>query len=253
MRLGVVRCSTLLASCLLLVSAVPSALAAPTQQTAATIQVSTNSKYGNILVNGQGMTLYLLTSEAGGAVKCSGGCLGFWPPLTVPAGSTAPTAPSGANGKIGTITRSDGTVQVTYNGYPLYTFANDKAAGDTNGQGIQAFGGTWEVVQASVPLAATAAEQLVVHITAAEGRVWGRVTARYGFEGRSFQLSCAQSTCRFLVPYGATVHLRQTAINAATRPFKGWQVRTTPGAVQRTYGTSASLQMMANYRVRATY
>jgi predicted lipoprotein with Yx(FWY)xxD motif len=252
MRHGITRYSALFLSCLLLAAVVPAALAAPARQSTPTLQISNNLKYGKILVNSQGMTLYLLTSEAGGAIKCSGGCLGFWPPLTVPAGSSAPATPAGVTGKLGTITRSDGTVQVTYNGYPLYMFANDKAAGDTNGQGIQAFGGTWNVVQASVPLAATAIERLVVRITATDGTVWGRVTARYSYAGRHTQLSCAQATCSFLVPYGVTVHLRQTAIDAATWPFKQWQIRAKAGATRRMQG-SASLRMVTNYRVRAIY
>ena len=69
----------------------------------------------------------------GGPRSGTGGdCAGTWPPLTVPAGST-PTGDTGVTGKFATITRDDGTVQVTYNGLPLYFFSGDKKVGDANG------------------------------------------------------------------------------------------------------------------------
>jgi predicted lipoprotein with Yx(FWY)xxD motif len=67
-----------------------------------------------------------------GKSACSGGCLTTWPALTVKAGET-PGAGAGVTGKVGTITRDDGTLQVTYNGLPLYFFKNDKVEGDANG------------------------------------------------------------------------------------------------------------------------
>jgi predicted lipoprotein with Yx(FWY)xxD motif len=83
-----------------------------------------------ILVAGSnGMTVYTYTSDTAGSGKsaCSGGCLTKWPALTVAAGAT-PTAGSGVSGALGTITRTDnGTLQVTYNGLPLYFFSGDKA------------------------------------------------------------------------------------------------------------------------------
>src|SRR5581483_3481749 len=77
-------------------------------QTAALVQVATNAKLGPILVNGAGMTLYTLSSEAGGVIQCSAACLGFWPPLTVPAGVTVPTAAAGVTGNLSILTRTDG-------------------------------------------------------------------------------------------------------------------------------------------------
>jgi predicted lipoprotein with Yx(FWY)xxD motif len=89
-----------------------------------------------VLVAGSnGMTVYTFTSDTAGSgtSACSGACLTKWPALTVAAGAT-PTAGDGVAGKLGTITRADdGTLQVTYNGLPLYFFQNDKAPGDTNG------------------------------------------------------------------------------------------------------------------------
>jgi predicted lipoprotein with Yx(FWY)xxD motif len=80
------------------------------------------------------MTVYNFTNDVkdSGKSACSGGCLTKWPALTVPAGGT-PTAGSGVTGKLATITRDDGTLQVTYNGLPLYFFQGDKAPGDANG------------------------------------------------------------------------------------------------------------------------
>ena len=81
------------------------------------------------------MTVYTFSKDTpnSGSSACTGSCLATWPALTVPAGST-PTAANGAGGKIGTITRSDdGSLQVTYNGLPLYFFSGDHAKGDSNG------------------------------------------------------------------------------------------------------------------------
>ena len=77
-------------------------------------------------------TVYTFDSDTPGVSKCSGGCATTWPPLTVPAGTT-PTAGPGVTGQLGTITRSDGSLQVTYKGMPLYFFHSDAKAGDTMG------------------------------------------------------------------------------------------------------------------------
>ncbi len=90
---------------------------------------------GTVLVDGKtGLTVYIFTKDVkdSGTSVCSGGCLVTWPALSVPAGAT-PSGGSGVTGKLGTITRDDGTLQVTYNGLPLYFFKNDQAPGDANG------------------------------------------------------------------------------------------------------------------------
>jgi predicted lipoprotein with Yx(FWY)xxD motif len=91
---------------------------------------------GAVLVAGSnGMTVYTFASDVAGNGKsaCTGGCLTRWPALTVSAGTT-PTAGAGVTGKLATIKRTDdGTLQVTYNGLPLYFFQGDSAPGDTNG------------------------------------------------------------------------------------------------------------------------
>ena len=100
------------------------------------IMTATVGSNGTLVVaSSNGMTLYTFDKDVanGGTSACTGGCIAKWPALTVPAGST-PTATSGITGKLGTITRADdGTLQVTYNGKPLYFFSGDKAAGDSNG------------------------------------------------------------------------------------------------------------------------
>ncbi|MER5472556.1 hypothetical protein [Streptomyces sp. NPDC002685] len=99
---------------------------------------------GKILVNSKGHTLYLFQSDKTNKSTCNGDCAKAWPPLKA---SGKPTAGGGVNSKLlSTITRSDGSKQVTYNGHPLYTFADDTKAGQTNGQGLDAFGAKWYVL-----------------------------------------------------------------------------------------------------------
>ena len=105
------------------------------------VDVAHQASAGPILVNHAGLTLYRYTPDGTGKSVCNGGCATAWPPLTVPAGTTKVTGASAiGSGSLGTITRSDGTLQVTYKGMPLYTFTGDMAPGQTNGQGA---GGIW--------------------------------------------------------------------------------------------------------------
>jgi predicted lipoprotein with Yx(FWY)xxD motif len=101
-----------------------------------TVNAQAVGSAGTILVAASnGMTLYNFTKDTkdSGTSACTGGCLTTWPALTVPEGQ-APIAGEGVTGKLGTITRTDdGSIQVTYNGLPLYFFKNDKAPGDLNG------------------------------------------------------------------------------------------------------------------------
>jgi predicted lipoprotein with Yx(FWY)xxD motif len=88
---------------------------------------------GTLLVAASnGHTLYTFDSDSPGVSRCGSGCIGIWPALTIAAGQT-PTGGAGVTGQLGTITRSDGTLQVTYKGLPLYFFHNDSSAGQTNG------------------------------------------------------------------------------------------------------------------------
>ena len=110
---------------------------------AATVSVD-NASLGNILVDSKGRTLYLFTRDSGTMSECNGACAVNWPPLRA---SGKPTIAGGAKASlISTTARSDGTRQVTYNGHPLYRFKNDSKSGDTNGEGLNAFGGNWFAV-----------------------------------------------------------------------------------------------------------
>jgi predicted lipoprotein with Yx(FWY)xxD motif len=103
-----------------------------------------NVGLGKILVNSQGRTLYLFKHDSSTTSTCLGACAVNWPPLRA---SGKPTLGTGANASlVGTSKRSDGKPQVTYNGHPLYLFSGDNKAGDTNGEGINAFGGLWYAV-----------------------------------------------------------------------------------------------------------
>ncbi len=100
---------------------------------------------GTIVVNGKGMTAYVFDNDKAGATTsaCSGACAATWPAIT---SSTATPTVDGVTGKVGTISATGGGFQVTINGMPVYTFANDKAAGDTNGEGV---GKVWWVIDPS--------------------------------------------------------------------------------------------------------
>ena len=106
----------------------------------AVVKTANSPTQGTIVVTKDGKTVYTLTN-AGQQVPCSGACLQVWPAVTVAAGTNA----------TGTGVKNVGTAaggQVTINGAPIYTFSGDGKAGDTNGEGIVSFGGTWNVVKA---------------------------------------------------------------------------------------------------------
>jgi len=112
--------------------------------TPTTISVANRGNLGNILVDSQGRTLYLFAQDTGTTSTCNGACATAWPPLKA---TGTPTVGGGANTLlVGTSMRSDNTMQVTYNGHPLYLFSGDAKAGDTNGQGKTAFGAAWFAV-----------------------------------------------------------------------------------------------------------
>ena len=115
-------------------TAAMAATSTPAAAAGATLMAQTIGGQTILVAGSNGMTVYTFSSDTAdsGKSECSGGCLTKWPALSVPAGS-APTAGTGVTGKLGTITRDDGTLQVTYNGLPLYFYAGDKTPGDTNG------------------------------------------------------------------------------------------------------------------------
>ncbi len=98
------------------------------------VNVATNEMYGDHLVDAEGNALYLFTNDVDGVSACYDGCATNWPPLLV---ESDPTFGEGIDESlVGTTERDDGTMQVTYNGMPLYTFLNDTEPGMANGQGL---------------------------------------------------------------------------------------------------------------------
>lgn len=102
---------------------------------------------GSVLVDAKGRTLYMFTADKHGKSACYGQCATYWPPLL--AGSAAVRGSGVEASLLGTTKRRDGKLQVTYHGRPLYRFASDVKAGQTNGEGINHFGGLWWAVSRS--------------------------------------------------------------------------------------------------------
>jgi predicted lipoprotein with Yx(FWY)xxD motif len=123
-------------------SGTTSAASSPTPVPSPTVVVATISVAGaseQVLTTPAGLTLYYLTSDNSTAPKCTAACLTHWPPLV---STGTPALPSGVSGTLTVVQNGNGS-QVAYNGHLLYGFANDAAQGDSKGEGIQAFGGTW--------------------------------------------------------------------------------------------------------------
>lgn len=163
---------------MILLTACSSYAASTTQATAAptttgglnviTVNTAVNATYGKILVNSQGMTLYLYTKDTPNTSTCYDTCAANWPPLTV---TGTPTGGSDLDSaKLGTTQRSDGSMQVTYNGWPLYTYALDTQAGDINGQNV---GSVWFMVSPAGDKITTASSAAAgaANPTAASGQV----------------------------------------------------------------------------------
>ena len=103
---------------------------------------------GSVLVDGQGFTLYLFVPDKqSGSSTCYNECAQGWPPLLLPAGVSTPVGGSGVESTLlGTTKRTDGTTQVTYDKWPLYTYVTDSEPGQATGQGVDNLGGLWYVV-----------------------------------------------------------------------------------------------------------
>lgn len=105
------------------------------------------SGLGTVLVDSEGVTVYEFAKDQGSTSSCYGACAEFWPPVIA---EGKPTAGEGASAsQLGTTKRKDGTLQVTYAGHPLYTFSEDSAPGEANGNGLDFFGGQWWVLDES--------------------------------------------------------------------------------------------------------
>jgi predicted lipoprotein with Yx(FWY)xxD motif len=94
-----------------------------------------------LLTNSKGLTLYWFVPDTSTKSNCNGSCIHYWPPVTGPV-----TAGSGVTGHLGTITRSNGTKQATWNGHPLYTYIGDTGPGTEKGNGLNLSGGVWHAI-----------------------------------------------------------------------------------------------------------
>jgi predicted lipoprotein with Yx(FWY)xxD motif len=127
-----------------------SAASSPPAASSAALKTATISGV-KVITNAKGFTLYSFAPDTATKSNCNGSCATFWPPLKGPV-----TAGAGVTGKLGTITRSDGSTQATYNGHPLYTYVSDTAPGQAKGNGLNLSGGVWHEVTvsgAAVPVA----------------------------------------------------------------------------------------------------
>jgi predicted lipoprotein with Yx(FWY)xxD motif len=127
-------------------AAVPAASSQAATGKGPVVSTATTS-LGRVLVDPHGHTLYLFGKDKNGKSACSGACAAAWPPLIATA---KPRAGAGAEAsRLGTVKRADGRLQVTYNHHPVYTFIKDTKKGQTNGEGLTAFGGTWDALSAA--------------------------------------------------------------------------------------------------------
>ena len=124
-------------------SASPSA---PAASSATTIKTASNPSLGTILVDSAGMTVYRFDADSVSppTSHCTGGCAAVWPP--VPAGAASSVAQGFSQSELGTLTRPDGSKQVTVGGWPVYTYTGDTAAGQANGEHLTLNGGVWWAV-----------------------------------------------------------------------------------------------------------
>ena len=130
---------------------------------------------GSVLVNGNGRTLYVLASEKGGKVTCTttGGCTAVWPPAELPSGMSQGIAGSGVQASLlGTAKAPDGSVRLTYGGWPLYTFTADTGSGTAKGQGVKdSFGLWWALSPSGTPVTASAAPSSPTTVPSSGGGV----------------------------------------------------------------------------------
>jgi predicted lipoprotein with Yx(FWY)xxD motif len=127
-------------------SSSPSAAAAAsaTSSSSGTTLMSRTINGTAVVTNSAGYTLYWFGPDTSSASKCNGSCATYWPPVKGPA-----TEGSGVTGTLGTITRSNGVTQATYDGHPLYTYVGDTAPGQAKGNGLNLSGGVWHEVTVS--------------------------------------------------------------------------------------------------------
>jgi predicted lipoprotein with Yx(FWY)xxD motif len=118
---------------------------APTAASRTAVALKTETIAGaTVLANGKGLTLYWFAPDTPGRSACYGSCAAYWPPVT-----GRPAARPGVTGRLGTIRRSGGQLQATYNGHPLYAYVGDSAPGQARGNNLNLNGGLWHAVTVS--------------------------------------------------------------------------------------------------------
>jgi predicted lipoprotein with Yx(FWY)xxD motif len=127
-------------------SAAPAAQSSQAASTSGAVIKTTSSSVGTVLTNSHGFTLYWFVPDTPTASKCNGACASYWPPVI---GKVSAASGVSLSGKFGTIKRSDGQLQATYAGHPLYTYKGDTAAGQVHGNALNASGGLWYAVTPS--------------------------------------------------------------------------------------------------------
>jgi predicted lipoprotein with Yx(FWY)xxD motif len=118
--------------------AAPASSAAPPTPASSSALMTATVNGTKVVTNSRGFTLYWFVPDTSTTSKCNGSCATYWPPVKGPA-----TAGAGVTGTLGTITRSDGTKQATYDGHPLYTYVGDTAPGQAKGNALNLSGGLW--------------------------------------------------------------------------------------------------------------
>jgi predicted lipoprotein with Yx(FWY)xxD motif len=143
---GLVAAALVVAACGSSGSGSSAASSAPASHAAASKAMLKSAKVmgATVLTNAKGFTLYWFAPDTSTASKCNGGCATVWPPVKGPV-----TVGPGVTGKVGTIKRSDGSIQATYDGHPLYTYTGDTGPHQDHGNGINASGGVWHEVTVS--------------------------------------------------------------------------------------------------------
>lgn len=211
------------------------------------VRVVKNAKLGKILVNSKGLTLYHLVKENTGAIHCTGSCLSLWPALKLPKGQQRPTHGKGVVDKLGFIVRKGVGDQITYDGWPLYTFAGDKKPGQAKGQD---FAKVWFVVAPAPKVT------FKVSITPNGSSTWGAVKLTYSYRHKKYSASCSKQSCAIRVHAGVGVHLSETPADSATWPFNGWKATPVDGGTTiTTNGGQPALKLESNdsYDITAAY
>ncbi len=145
---GLAACAILLAACGSTSSGSGSTSSSSSAASGSSSAVLKTATIGGatVLTDSKGFALYWFAPDSATSSKCSGACAQGWPPVI-----GNPSAASGVtlSGTLGTVKRSDGSLQASYNGHPLYTFAGDTGPGTASGNGVNAFGGLWHEVTSS--------------------------------------------------------------------------------------------------------